>query len=179
MFIVAYTALYVSMSSIGAEGKSIMNLYQVPLVTKDFVIGKVVPPIIFGSCVGVAFYVISEFIVSRAFASVVPLFLLLSVGIAFEMSLLGLWLGMRFPNFSESPRLLSCRRQPGLLALPCAALIGGISLSPVLITSVFNLGYSDILGGFVASIAGIGVVDYLFYWFSLRQASKLLSQIPI
>jgi len=179
MFIVAYTALYVSMSSIGAEGKSIINLYQVPLVTKDFVIGKVVPPIIFGSCVGVAFYVISEFIVSRAFASVVPLFLLLSVGIAFEMSLLGLWLGMRFPNFSESPRASFVSQTAGLLALPCAALIGGISLSPVLIISVFNLSYSDILGGFVASIAGIGVVSYLFYWFSLRQASKLLSQIPI
>ena len=123
MFIVAYTGLYVSMSSIGAEGKPIMNLYQAPLVTRDFVIGKAVTPIIFGSCFGIAFYVISEFIVTRAYAPVVPLFLILSVGIAFEMSLVGLMLGIRFPNFSESPRSSFVSQTAGLLALPSAVAI--------------------------------------------------------
>jgi len=52
-------------------------------------------------------------------------------------------------------------------------------LSPILITSVFGLGYSFILQGFVASVAVIGFFSYLFYWLALRQASKLLSQIPI
>ena len=179
MFIVAYTALYVSMSSIGSEGKSILNLYEAPLVTKDFVIGKSLPPIIFGSCFGVAFYAISELIVSRTLSPVVPLFLILSIGIAFEMSLVGLVFGMRFPNFSESPRAAFVSQTAGFLALPVAVLIGGISLSPVLITSVFSLGYSDILAGFAASIAAIAVVSYVFYRLAFGQAKKLLSQIPI
>ena len=75
MFIVAYTSLYVSMSSIGSEGKSILNLYEAPLVTRDFVIGKSLPPIIFGSCFGIAFYAVSELIVSRTLSPILPLFL--------------------------------------------------------------------------------------------------------
>jgi hypothetical protein len=178
-FIVAYTALYFSMSSVGAEGKSIINLYQAPVVTKDFVIGKAVPPIIFGSSFGIAFYIIAALITSRAFAVVAPLFLVLSVGLAFEMSLVGLLFGMRFPNFSESPRAAFVSQTAGLIALPSAVLIGGISLSPILITSMFNLGYSAIAEGFVASIVVIGFVCYLSYRFALIQADKLLSQIPI
>ena len=179
MLIVAYTVLYLSMSSVGAEGKSIMNLYQAPVVTKDFVIGKAAPSIIFGSGFGIAFYVITALMGSTAYAAVVPLFLVLSVGLAFEMSLLGLLLGMHFPNFSESPRAQFVSQTAGLIALPSAAFIGGISLGPFLITSVFNLGYSNVVEGFVASIAVIGLVTYLFYRSALGQADKLLSQIPI
>jgi len=179
MLIVAYTALYFSMSSVGAEGKSIMNLYQAPVVTRDFVVGKAVPPVIFASVFGIAFYAITGLTGSEAFASVAPLFLVLSVGLAFEMSLVGLLLGVRFPNFSESPRASFVSQTAGLIAFPTAVLIGGVSLSPILITSVFGLGYSFILQGFVASVAVIGFFSYLFYWLVLRQASKLLSQIPI
>jgi hypothetical protein len=167
------------MSSVGAEGKSIMNLYQAPVVTKDFVIGKAAPPIIFGSGFGIAFYIVTALLASRAFAAIAPLFLVLSVGLAFEMSLVGLLLGMRFPNFSESPRAAFVSQTAGLIAFPFAVLIAGISLSPILITSAFNLGYSNMVEGFVASIAVIGFVSYLFYGLALRQANKLLSQIPI
>ncbi len=179
MFIVAYTVLYFSMSSVGAEGKSIMNLYQAPVVTKDFVVGKAGPPIIYGSGFGIAFYIITALTGSGVFAAVAPMFLVLSVGLAFEMSLVGLLLGMRFPNFSESPRAQFVSQTAGLIALPSAVLIGGISLSPILITSVFNLGYSTVVEGFVASIAVIGLVSYLFYRLAFGQADKLLSQIPI
>ena len=179
MFIVAYTTLYFSMSSVGAEGKSIISLYQAPLVTKDFVIGKAVPPIIFGSGFGIAFYIITGLIVSPAFARIAPLFLILSVGLACEMSLVGLLFGIRFPNFSESPRASFVSQTAGLIALPAAIVIGGISLSPILIAMVFNTGYLDTAGGFVASVGIIGFVSYLFYRLAFGQAGKLLSQIPV
>ena len=179
LLIVAYTALLVSMSSVGAEGKSIMNLYQAPVVTKDFVIGKAAPPIIFGAGFGIAFYIITAFMASKAFAAVAPLFLVLSVGLAFEMSLLGLLFGVRFPNFSESPRASFVSQTAGLIAFPTAVLIAGISLSPILISLVFDLGYPSTVEGFVASIAAIGLLSYLFYWLASRQADELLSQIPI
>jgi hypothetical protein len=44
---------------------------------------------------------------------------------------------------------------------------------------VFGLGYSDIAGGFAASIGVIGLVSYLFYRLAFEQTDKLLSQIPI
>jgi hypothetical protein len=125
------------------------------------------------------FYIVTALIASGASAPVASLFLLLSVGLAFEMSLVGLLFGMRFPNFSESPRASFVSQTAGLIALPTAVLIGGVSLSPILITSVFNPGYLDMVGGFVASFAVIGFVSYLFYRLAFGQASKLLSQIPI
>jgi uncharacterized protein YacL len=167
------------MSSIGAEGKSIMNLYQAPVITKDFVVGKAAPPTIFGSSIGIVFYVITALMASKAFAAVAPLFLVLSVGLAFEMSLVGLLFGTRFPNFSESPRAAFVSQTAGLIAFPSAVLIAGISLSPILITLVFNLGYSSILEGFVTSLAVIGLLSYLFFGLAFRQANKLLSQIPV
>ena len=178
-FIVAYTALYFSMSSVGAEGKSIMNLYQAPVLTKDFVIGKAAPPIVFGSGFGIAFYSVIALMGSKALTAVAPLFLVLSVGLAIEMSLVGLLIGMRFPNFSESPRAAFVSQTAGLIALPSAVLIGGISLSPILVTSMLNLGYLAMVEGFVASITAIGFVCYLVYRLAFRQANKLLSQIPI
>ncbi|MGI0092428.1 MAG: hypothetical protein ACREBS_12040 [Nitrososphaerales archaeon] len=179
LFIVAYTTLYFSMSSVGAEGKSIINLYQAPVSTKDFVIGKSVPPIIFGSGFGIVFYIITGLVISRADVAVAPLFLVSSVGVAFEMSLVGLLFGIRFPNFSESPRASFVSQTAGLIALPSAILIGGLSLSPLLITLVLNFGFSDIVAGFAASIVIIGALSYLFYRLVFKQASKLLSQIPI
>jgi len=91
----------------------------------------------------------------------------------------GLMFGMRFPNFSESPRAAFVSQTAGFLALPVAVLIGGISLSPALIASLFSMGYSEILAGFVASIAVIAVVSFVFYRLAFGQAKKLLSQIPI
>jgi hypothetical protein len=176
MLIVAYTALYFSMSSVGAEGKSILNLYQAPVATKDFVVGKAMPPIVYGSIFGVAFYAITALVSPGA---QVPLFLILSIGIAVEMSLVGLLLGIRFPNFSESPRANFVSQTAGLIALPVAAAVGGVSLSPVLVAALFKLGYSDLVAASGMSIALIGVMSYLFYRLSLRQADRLLSQIPI
>ncbi len=178
MFIVAYATLYFSMMSIGAEGKSIVNLYQAPVTTKDFVIGKAVPPIVFGSIVGIAFYIVAGIVFSRAIGFLAPMFLLLAVELAFEMSLVGLLFGTRFPNFSESPRAAFVSQTGGLLAFPSAVVIAGLSLGPFLIASAFGFGYVDIFGGFAASILLIGVVSYLFYRFVLGQAARLLSQIP-
>jgi hypothetical protein len=178
MFIVGYTTLYFSMVSIGAEGKSIINLYQAPIMTKDFIVGKAVPPIVFGSGFGIAFYIVVGIAFSHSVASIAPLFLVLSVALAFEMSLLGLLFGIRFPNFSESPRAAFVSQTGGLLAFPTAVVVGGLSLSPVLIAAFFNLGLKDEFVGFSASVLVIGVVSFVFYKLVLRQGVRLLSQIP-
>lgn len=178
MFIVAYTTLYFSMVSIGAEGRSIISLYQAPITTKDFIVGKAVPPIVFGSCVGIIFYVIAGVVFSHTVGSLAPLFLILSIVVAFEMSLLGLLFGIHFPNFSESQRAAFVTQTGGLLAFPTAIVVWGLSVSPVLLASFLNMSFTDLLAGFAICILAMGVVSYIFYNLTLRQAVKLLSQIP-
>ena len=172
MFIVGYTTLFVAMSGIGAEGKSIMNLYQAPLSAKDFVVGKAVTAIVFGSLFGTAFYIIIGFIISRVSVTTAPLFLIASIGLAFEMSFVGLLMGIRFPNFSESPRASFVSQTAGLIALPTAVLIGGISLSPLLLTSVLNLGFQQIVLGFAGCLVILGVGSYVFYRLAFNQVCQ-------
>jgi hypothetical protein len=179
MIIVAYSTMFFSMSSIGAEGKAIINLYQAPLSTRDFVVGKAVPPFVFGSLFGIAFYVVIGIALLRDFGATAPLFIVLSVGLAFEMSLVGQMFGLRFPNFSESPRASFVSQTGGLIAFPAAIIIGGLSLAPFLAASILNFGYVGVLEGFAASVVIIGVVSYIFYRLCFGQAAKLLAQVPL
>jgi hypothetical protein len=179
IIIVAYATLFFSMTSIGAEGRSILNLYMAPLSTRDFVIGKAVPPFIFGSVFGMAFYLVVGSLYFKTLAMIAPLFLVLSVALAFEMSLVGLMFGLRFPNFSEAPRSSFVSQTGALIAFPAAVIIAGLSLSPFLVTEFLHTPYSEILGGFLASVAILSFLSFMFYKLSYDQARKLLAQIPI
>ncbi len=178
LFIVALPTLFIAISGIGAEGKAIINLYQTPVNTKDFVIGKSITPIIFGSIfAGLIYLVVAIFTRTGSFQIVV--FFLAAIGIAFEMAFLGTLIGLRFPNFSESPRAQFISQSGSLIAVPAAAIVGGLSLSPLLVAAIFNLGNSLRIIGFLASIAIILVASFLCFKFAEGQAGKLLSQLPI
>lgn len=176
MFIVAYTTLYFSMVSIGAEGKSILNLYVTPIATKEFIVGKALPPMIFGSCIGIAFYAVIGLVLIHSLIAIA--FLILAIALTAEMSLLGLLFGVRFPNFAESPRAAFVSQTGGMLALPTAVVVGGLCLGPVLFASFFGYDLGDILLGSVASLILIGVAGSIFYRVLLGQAMNLFRQIP-
>ena len=178
LIIVAYATMFFAMSSVGAEGKSIINLYMSPLATKDFVVGKAAPPFLFGSIFGVAFYSVIGIVLSHEFGVLAPLFLVLSVGLALEMSLVGLHFGLTFPNFSEGPRASFVSQTGALIAFPASLAIAGLSLVPFILTSVLNLPHLEMLGGFALSFAIIAVVSFVFYRLASGRTTKLLSQIP-
>jgi len=177
-FIVAFSTLFIAISAIGAEGKAIVNLYQAPLKIRDFVIGKSITPIVFGSIFGVLVYVIVALIV-RNDAVQAATFMVAAIGLALEMAFVGTLIGFRFPNFSESPRAQFVSQTGGLIAVPVAAIIGGLSLAPLLITSIFNFGSYYVTIGFASSIAIILIASFVFFKFAEGQAGKLLSQLPI
>ncbi len=177
-FIVALSTLFIAISGIGAEGRSIINLYQAPLKTRDFVIGKSTTPIIFGSIFAAAIYLLVA-IFSRSQPFQTGIFFLAAIGIALEMAFLGTLIGLRFPNFSESPRSQFISQSGSLIAVPVAAIVGGISLSPLLVTTIFNFASSYRVVGFGASVAIILVASFLSFKFAESQATKLLSQLPI
>ena len=178
IFIASYTTLFFSMSSVGAEGKSILNLYLAPLPTRDFVIGKAVPPVVFGSIFGALFYVAIALIDPRAMIEAL-LFLVLAFELTVEMSLMGVYFGTRFPNFSESPRASFVSQTGGLIAFPSAILVAGLSISPFLFALFFHPSIQSTLEGFLSALVITAIASYVFYRLSLGSARKLLSQIPI
>lgn len=178
LFIVALPTLFIAIAGIGAEGRAIINLFQWPVRIKDLVIGKSIAPMIFGSIFAAAIYAIVA-IFTRDPLSEIGIFFLAAIGIAVEMAFLGTLIGLRFPNFSESPRAQFISQSGSLIAVPVAAVAGGGSLSPFLVTTVLRFTYSYQLAGFVASIGIILVASFLFFKFAEVQASKLLSQLPV
>lgn len=177
-FIVALPTLFIGIAGIGAEGRAIINLYEAPLSTRDFVVGKSITPIVFGSIFAVIIYAIVG-IFTRSPPFQVAIFFLAALGVALEMAFLGTLIGLRFPNFSESPRAQFISQTGSLMAVPIAAIVGGLSLSPLLLTSVF--GYADFYRtiGFVISIMIILGASFASFKFSETQAARLLTQLPI
>ena len=177
-FIVALPTLFIAISGIGAEGKSIINLYQAPVNTKDFVIGKSITPLIFGSIFAVLIYLIVA-LFTRTGSFQTGLFFLAAIGLALEMAFLGTLIGLRFPNFSESPRAQFISQSGSLVAVPVATIVGGISLAPILVTTIFGFTNSFRIIGFFASIVIFLVASFLSFKFAEVQAGKLLAQLPI
>jgi len=177
-FIVALPTLFIAIAGIGSEGRAIINLYQTPVNRKDFVIGKSLTPIIFGTIFAVLIYFIVA-IFTKVQTLQILIFFLAAIGIALEMSFLGTLIGLRFPNFSESPRAQFISQSGSLMAVPAAAVVGGLSLSPLLLTSI--LGYDFYLRtiGFVGSVGIILVASFFCFRFAETQAAKLLSQLPL
>lgn len=177
-FIVALPTLFIAIAGIGSEGKAIINLYQTPVNRKDFVIGKSLTPIIFGSIfAALVYFIVALFTKVQPFQ--IFIFFLAAIGIALEMSFLGSLIGLRFPNFSESPRAQFISQSGSLIAVPAAAIVGGLSLSPLLFTWILGYDYYYRMIGFVGSIGIILVASFFCFRFAETQAAKLLSQLPI
>ena len=177
-FIVALPTLFIAISEIGAEGRSIINLYQAPVSTRDFVIGKSITPLVFGSIfAGLIYFIIALF--SRAEPFQVGIFFTAALGIALEMAFLGTLIGLRFPNFSESPRAQFISQSGSLLAVPIAAIVGGLTLAPLLVTFILGFESSFRLIGFLASIVISLVAAVVSFRLAEGQAGKLLSQLPL
>ena len=131
----------------------------------------------FSSLSAVLIYVLLA-VVDRTVAFQALTFVVVAVGIALEMSLLGLLLGVRYPNFSEGPRSAFVSQTGDLLGMAVAAIVGGISVAPLLIASILGLDSLYIAVGVAASIAFILVGPFVFYRLAEHQATKLLSQLP-
>lgn len=176
-FMVSMTTLFIATASIGSEGKSISNLYQFPLSPKDFVIGKATPSIIFGCIFAVAFFVIMG-MVSAFDVRLTAMLVVSAVLIVLEMTLMGITLGIRFPNFSESARASFMSQTTGLIGFPLSILLMLISLGPLLFTMIFSTDISFIASGFGASVLIDIVVSFVLYRTATGLARKLLSELP-
>ena len=177
-FVVGIFSFFIASSSVGSEGKSIMTLYQAPVSPRDFLVGKVLTPALFGSIFGVLFFIVIGALLRITQPGMVAIFLILAISLSVELSLVGLYVGARFPNFSEGPRSAYMSQTAALIAFPTAAALIGIPIAPLFAVTIFGLGLGDTLIAFLASMVLTAVISLVFYALASGQVKKLLSQIP-
>lgn len=177
-FVVGIFSFFIASSSVGSEGKSIMTLYLAPVSSRDFLVGKVLTPALFGSIFGVLFFIVIGALLRITQPSLVAIFLILAISLSIELSLVGLYVGARFPNFSEAPRSAYMSQTAALIAFPIAAALIGIPIAPLFAVTIFGLGLGDTLIAFLVSMVLSAVISLVFYVLASGQVKKLLSQIP-
>jgi hypothetical protein len=168
---------FVAIASIGSEGKAITNLYSHPLSVKDFIVGKSITPIVF-SGVFVLIYDLITGVVSNSSPQFIAVMLISAFAVVFEITLLGLYLGMRFPMFSESVRASFMSQSSGLIGFPIALILMGVSMGPLFYMIIFETGFANVVLGFGVSLVITCAVTFFVYRILLRQAGKFLSELP-
>ncbi len=178
VFVVGISSFFLATSSVGSEGKAITNLYQAPVATKDFLIGKVTTPSIFGSLIGILFFIVIGALFESTHLAEVVVFLAISLVLSVELSLVGLYIGARFPNFSEAPRSSYMSQTAALIAFPIGAILIGITLAPLFVAALMATGLEGTFLAFVGSVAVAVILSGIFYALASGQVRRLLSQLP-
>ncbi|MDG7000860.1 MAG: hypothetical protein JRN15_17340 [Nitrososphaerota archaeon] len=178
IFMVGLSTFFLALSSTGAEGKSIVNLYQLPLTVKDFVVGKVITPIVFGSVFGVVFFSIVVLLFPPLDPALMIILPVLAIAGATELAFVGLYVGARFPNFSEAPRASYISQTASLIAFPLAILMTGVSMSPLLFSIFFSPSLNELLIAFIATLVMTAVLSFVFFFVASRRVRRLLSELP-
>jgi hypothetical protein len=176
-FIVTLTTLFVSIASIGSEGKAISNLFMLPLGVRDFIVGKGVTPVIFGGVFVLIFYLVVG-LLSRFAAPYIAILIISALALVFEVTVFGLFLGMRFPIFSESARASFMSQSAGIIGFPVALVLMGFSITPLVYEAVFQAGLANIFLGFIVSIVVIGLLSIVILRMVVAQARKFLAELP-
>lgn len=176
-FIATMATLFFSIASMGSEGKSIVNLFSHPLSVKDFIVGKGITPVIFNAAFVLLYYMVIGY-VSRASPEFIAILIVSSTALVFEITFLGLFLGMRFPMFSESIRASFMSQSAGLIGFPIAIALMGVSVGPLIYSIAFQSGFANVVVGFGVTILVTCIATVVIYRVLLRQAGKFLSELP-
>ena len=176
-FIVTMAAFFVSIASIGSEGKAVTNLFSHPLSAKDFIIGKGITPMLFSGIFVLIYYTITG-VVSNAGFNFIAILLISALALVVEITLLGLFLGIKFPMFSESVRTSFMSQSAGLIGFPIALILMGASIGPLFYALVFETGFVNIAFAFAVTIAITCVAAFVIFRMLLRQARIFLSELP-
>jgi len=175
-------AIIVASSSVGQEGKAILNVYASPMTPRAFFRAKLLVASVFGWTTVLALLVASS-ILSSTSVGVFLASLAVSLIVAIECTLFGFALGTRYPDLQERPRPRFIRPLGLLLAMVVGILVAFVTALPLVLWP-FMGNYFESLGvSFGIAVAGgivFGiVVSIVAYRFALTGASELLAEIPV
>ncbi len=175
-------AVIVGATSVGQEGKAILNVYASPVPARAFLKAKLLVSFLFGATTVVALAVASSILSSASTSSFIAS-LVASVVIAVECTFIGVGMATRFPDLQERPRPRFIRPMGMLLAMIVGVVSAFVTALPLLVWP-FAGGYFEGLGiSFETATGGGlvfgGIISFLAYRWALSGASNLMAEIPV
>ncbi|MGD0478190.1 MAG: hypothetical protein ABSB29_08505 [Nitrososphaerales archaeon] len=174
--------IVIAATSVGQEGKAILNIYASPVSPRVFLRAKLLVASLFGMATVLALLVVSSVFASTSVTGFV-VSLLVSIAIVMECVFIGLGVATRFPDLQERPRPRFV--QPGgmILAMISGVLLAFITAFPLVLWP-FMPGYFEGLGLSYGIAVGIGlafgcVVCVLAYRWAMSGVAKLLNELTV
>jgi len=175
-------AIIVSSSSVGQEGKAILNVYASPMTPRAFFRAKLLVASVFGWTTVLALLVASSILASSSI-DVFLASLAVSLLVAAECTLFGFAIGTRYPDLQERPRPRFVRPFGLLVAMVVGILAAFVTALPLVLWPFMGSYFVGLGVSFGVAVAGgvaFGVVvSILAYHFALTGVSELLAEIPI
>lgn len=175
------SALLLSMTSIGAEGRAVMNLYSLPMGSRDVVRAKASVAILVTSLIAAAL-VLLLLVVLRLNVGSTLLYYALIVPVIIEQSMFGLVIGTQFPDFSEGPRSRYVGIAGTFIGMLVGTILAVITLLPVIVYLVFAGGVFRLETNLFISV-GISlsialIASLASYRLSIWNTRRLLTELP-
>jgi hypothetical protein len=182
IFGVTFFALFTSMISVGQEGSAVWNLYSSPLLPRELVRAKVAANIILSLPIAIAFWLGITLLGHTSFKSSLAILLVLAALILAE-SFVGLALGAKYPDFSETIRSRFIRLTGMLTAMLFGATVAGAILAPYGLYVFLKPPWLDNNVYFVvacfASLTLTALISAIAYRTCVSSTKKLLAGIPV
>jgi hypothetical protein len=182
IFGVTFFALFTSMISVGQEGSAVWNLYSSPLLPKELVKAKVTANIILSLPIAITFWLGITLLGHTSFKSSLAILLVLAALILAE-SFVGLALGAKYPDFSETIRSRFIRLTGMLTGMLLGATVAGAILAPYGLYVLFKLQWLDNNIYFAAacsvSLILTGLISVIAHRACVSSTKKLLAGLPV
>jgi len=182
IFGVTFFALFTSMISVGQEGSAVWNLYSSPLLPRELVRAKVTANIILSLPIAIAFWLGITLLGHTSFKSSLAILLVLAALILAE-SFVGLALGAKYPDFSETIRSRFIRLTGMLTGMLLGMAVAGAILAPYGLYVLFKLQWLDNNMYFViacfASLILTGLISAIAHRACVLSTKKLLAGLPV
>jgi hypothetical protein len=174
--------IIVAGTSVGQEGKAILNIYASPITPRVFLRAKLLVSSLFGIATILAVLVVSSVFASTSVASFVAS-LLASVVIVVECVFIGLGFATRFPDLQERPRPRFIQPSGMILSMLLGVLLALVTALPLVVWP-FMSGYLEGLGLSYGAAVGLGLafgclVCVIAYRWAKSGAAKLLNELII
>ncbi|MDG7008268.1 MAG: hypothetical protein JRN06_08480 [Nitrososphaerota archaeon] len=169
-------------TGIGQEGKAILNVYAAPIQPRALLKAKLLIAFVFGAATIVAMAAISSLLASATLDGFV-VSLVASLVIALECTLIGVAVGVRYPDLQERPRPRFIRPMGMLIAMTLGVVSSFVTALPLVVWP-FAGGYFEGLGvsfgtAVVGGLAFGGLVSFAAYRLALSGTSKLMEDMSI
>ncbi len=175
------SALLLSMTSIGQEGRAVVNLFALPFDAKQIIRAKASVSLIITGLITIILILFLAIVLGLQPGNSLIYYILI-FPVLFEQSLFGLLVGTQFPDFSEGPRSRYVGIAGSMLGMLVGSILAVVTLAPAIVYLVLSAGSFELGAGlFVALGASLliaGISSYVCYRLAIANTRRLLLELP-